>query len=102
MAVLPACNSATLTLMPDASIYYHPPLARYRALRLPLSFTRCSSVRTELVASLQFINIMSTGLDSGHTAWILQSMALVQLMLPGLAFFYAGLLHRTSVVTMIM
>jgi Amt family ammonium transporter len=29
-------------------------------------------------------------------------MALVQLMLPGLAFFYAGLLHRTSVVTMIM
>ena len=24
-------------------------------------------------------------------------MALVQLMLPGLAFFYAGLLHRTSV-----
>ena len=41
-------------------------------------------------------------LDSGHTAWILVSMALVQLMLPGLAFFYAGLLHRTSVVTMIM
>lgn len=36
-------------------------------------------------------------LDSGHTAWILISMALVQLMLPGLAFFYAGLLHRKSV-----
>ena len=48
------------------------------------------------------IYIMSTSLDSGHTAWILQSMAMVQLMLPGLAFFYAGLLHRTSVVTMIM
>ena len=30
-------------------------------------------------------------IDSGHTAWILISMALVQLMLPGLAFFYAGL-----------
>ena len=30
------------------------------------------------------------------------SMAMVQLMLPGLAFFYAGLLHRRSVVTMIM
>ena len=29
-------------------------------------------------------------------------MAMVQLMLPGLAFFYAGLLHRRSVVTMIM
>ena len=40
--------------------------------------------------------------DSGHTAWILVSMALVQFMLPGLAFFYAGLLHRRSVITMIM
>ena len=29
-------------------------------------------------------------------------MALVQFMLPGLAFFYAGLLHRRSVITMIM
>jgi Amt family ammonium transporter len=45
---------------------------------------------------------MTTAIDSGHTAWILMSMALVQFMLPGLAFFYAGLLHRTSVVTMIM
>ena len=33
------------------------------------------------------------GIDSGHTAWLLISMALVQLMLPGLAFFYAGLLR---------
>jgi len=41
-------------------------------------------------------------IDSGHTAWVLVSMALVNLMLPGLAFFYAGLLHRTSVVSMIM
>lgn len=32
-------------------------------------------------------------IDSGHTAWLLVSMALVQLMLPGLAFFYAGLLR---------
>ena len=43
-----------------------------------------------------------TAVDSGHTAWILVSMALVQFMLPGLAFFYAGLLHRRSVITMIM
>jgi len=43
-----------------------------------------------------------TTVDSGHTAWILICMALVQLMLPGLAFFYAGLLHRKSVVSMIM
>lgn len=41
-------------------------------------------------------------IDSGHTAWILMCMALVQLMLPGLAFFYAGLLRQPSVITMIM
>jgi len=45
---------------------------------------------------------MATSIDSGHTAWVLVAMALVQLMLPGLAFFYAGLLPKTSVVTMIM
>ena len=41
-------------------------------------------------------------IDSGHTAWILVSMALVQLMMPGLAFFYAGLLHKKSAITMMM
>jgi len=40
--------------------------------------------------------------DSGHTAFLLLCMALVQLMLPGLAFFYAGLLSSKSVITMIM
>ena len=40
--------------------------------------------------------------DSGHTSFMLICMALVQLMLPGLAFFYAGLLQKKSVVTMMM
>jgi Amt family ammonium transporter len=44
----------------------------------------------------------SPATNAGHTAWILVSMALVQLMMPGLAFFYAGLLKSNSVVTMIM
>jgi len=44
----------------------------------------------------------STTVDTGHTAWILVCMALVQLMLPGLAFFYSGLLGANSVITMIM
>ena len=45
---------------------------------------------------------VSLSIDSGHTAYILVSMALVQLMMPGLAFFYGGLLHKHSVVTMLM
>lgn len=45
---------------------------------------------------------MAATVDTGHTAWILICMALVQLMLPGLAFFYAGLLREKSVIAMVM
>eukprot|EP00284_Hemiselmis_tepida_P006665 CAMPEP_0174929936 /NCGR_PEP_ID=MMETSP1355-20121228/29492_1 /TAXON_ID=464990 /ORGANISM="Hemiselmis tepida, Strain CCMP443" /LENGTH=530 /DNA_ID=CAMNT_0016176189 /DNA_START=34 /DNA_END=1626 /DNA_ORIENTATION=+ len=41
-------------------------------------------------------------ISAGDTAWILVSCALVLLMTPGLAFFYGGLVHRTSVLTIIM
>ncbi|CAJ1383217.1 unnamed protein product [Effrenium voratum] len=40
--------------------------------------------------------------DASSTAWILVSTALVQLMTPGLAFFYGGLVKDTSVLTMMM
>jgi Amt family ammonium transporter len=40
---------------------------------------------------------------SGDTAWILMSTALVALMVPGLAFFYGGLVHNKSTLnTMLM
>jgi Amt family ammonium transporter len=41
-------------------------------------------------------------IDVGSTALIFVCMALVQLMTPGLAFFYAGLVRSTSVVTMMI
>jgi Amt family ammonium transporter len=41
-------------------------------------------------------------LDTGNTAWILVSAALVLLMTPGLALFYGGMVRRTSVVNMLM
>jgi len=41
-------------------------------------------------------------LEPGRTAWVLVCMGLVQLMLPGLAFFYAGFLNELSVITMMM
>ena len=40
--------------------------------------------------------------DSGHTAWILTSAALVLLMTPGLAFFYSGLVRTKSAAATIM
>lgn len=40
--------------------------------------------------------------DTGDTAWILTSAALVLLMTPGLAFFYGGLSRGKSVLNMMM
>jgi Amt family ammonium transporter len=41
-------------------------------------------------------------LDTGNTAWLLASTALVLLMTPGLAFFYGGLNRTKSVLNMMM
>ena len=42
-------------------------------------------------------------INSGDTAWMLISTALVMLMtLPGLAFFYGGLVRRKNVLSTIM
>ena len=41
-------------------------------------------------------------IDSGDTAWVLASSALVLLMTPGLAFFYGGLVRRKNAAATIM
>ena len=41
-------------------------------------------------------------LNSGDTAWILTSAALVLLMTPGLALFYGGMVRAKSVLNMMM
>jgi ammonium transporter, Amt family len=43
-----------------------------------------------------------TVLNSGDTAWVLASAALVMLMTPGLAFFYGGMVRSKSVLNMLM
>ena len=40
--------------------------------------------------------------DTGNTAWLLMSTALVMLMLPGLALFYGGLVRAKNVLSTIM
>ncbi|MEU2629857.1 ammonium transporter [Kitasatospora sp. NPDC007106] len=44
----------------------------------------------------------TAGLDTGDTAWLLASTALVLLMTPGLALFYGGMVRTKSVLNMIM
>ena len=41
-------------------------------------------------------------IDSGDTAWLLVSSALVLLMTPGLAFFYGGLVRRKNILSVLM
>jgi Amt family ammonium transporter len=41
-------------------------------------------------------------MDTGDTAWVLASAALVLLMTPGLAFFYGGMVRAQSVLNMMM
>jgi Amt family ammonium transporter len=41
-------------------------------------------------------------MDSGDTAWLLMSTALVMIMLPGLALFYGGLVRRKNVLSTVM
>ncbi len=40
--------------------------------------------------------------DSGNTAWVLTSAALVLFMTPGLAIFYGGMVRRKNVLAMLM
>jgi Amt family ammonium transporter len=42
------------------------------------------------------------GIDSGNTAWLLISSALVMLMTPGVAFFYGGMVRRKNLLSTIM
>jgi len=43
-----------------------------------------------------------SAIDTGDTAWVLTSTALVMLMTPGLALFYGGLVRRKNVLSVIM
>jgi ammonium transporter, Amt family len=45
---------------------------------------------------------MMLTIDTGDTAWVLISTALVMLMTPGLAFFYGGLVRRKNMLSVLM
>ena len=56
-----------------------------------------------LFLSLLSFTALADGLDSGDTAWILTSTALVLLMtLPGLSLFYAGLVRSKNAISVLM
>jgi ammonium transporter, Amt family len=46
--------------------------------------------------------LRSRAVDSGNTAWLLTSAALVLFMTPGLAFFYGGMVRSKNILGMLM
>lgn len=67
----------------------------YRLITLLTIFIPASALAEDIGASVSHIN-------SGDTAWMLISTALVMLMTPGLAIFYAGMARRKNVLGTIM
>jgi ammonium transporter, Amt family len=51
---------------------------------------------------VKVVNGMNNGINTGDTAWMLVSSALVLLMTPGLAFFYGGLVRSRNVLNTMM
>lgn len=52
--------------------------------------------------SVETVNIKDSKIDSGDTAWLLVSTALVLIMTPGLAFFYGGMVSKKNVLSTMM
>ncbi|MEI6217678.1 MAG: ammonium transporter, partial [bacterium] len=46
--------------------------------------------------------VTASAVNTGDTAWVLMSAALVMLMTPGLAFFYSGLVRRKNALSVLM
>jgi Amt family ammonium transporter len=54
------------------------------------------------VADVSTASSLPAASAAGDTAWLLASAALVLVMVPGLAFFYGGMVRSTSVLNMMM
>jgi Amt family ammonium transporter len=55
-----------------------------------------------LLAPSAFAQDAAPTIDTGNTTWLLVCCALVMLMTPGLAFFYAGMVHHKNVVSTLL
>src|SRR4029079_19061398 len=67
----------------------------FRTSPIPVGRPRATSATTRVGRKDRTMN-------SGDTAWLLMSTALVMIMLPGLALFYGGLVRRKNVLSTIM
>ncbi len=56
-------------------------------------------ILTFVFPSVEFKNTGKSHFNTGDTAWMLMSTALVLIMTPGLAFFYGGMVNKKNVIS---
>ena len=66
---------------------------------LPFGLLSLAAILGLLVSSTDITTITENHIDTGDTAWLLMSAALVLLMTPGLAFFYGGMVRKKNVIS---
>jgi len=66
---------------------------------LPFSLLALAAILALVIPSSEVINNPENSIDTGDTAWLLMSAALVLLMTPGLAFFYGGMVRKKNVIS---
>ncbi|WP_448698030.1 ammonium transporter [Mucilaginibacter sp. AW1-3] len=69
---------------------------------LPFAILVIVLILALIFPSFETVNIPGNKIDSGDTAWLLTSTALVLLMTPGLAFFYGGMVSKKNVLSTMM
>ncbi len=52
-----------------------------------------------IFSSTNLISVKNSKIDTGDTAWLLVSTALVLVMTPGLAFFYGGMVRKKNMIS---
>ena len=67
-----------------------------------LGFRWLSIVLLSAATTARAADTATPHIDTGDTAWMLISAALVLLMTPGLAFFYGGLVRRKNILSILM
>ena len=72
------------------------------AIGLVILVCGVSNVHAEEQAQAAAAASGQPAVDTGDTAWVLVSAALVMLMTPGLAFFYGGLVRRKNMLSVLM
>jgi len=65
----------------------------------PFGALTLAAILALIAPSTEVTTVAESTIDTGDTAWLLMSAALVLLMTPGLAFFYGGMVRKKNVIS---